>query len=149
MRLTTRRLKQTCNCTLLYCSNSCTSLHFKTIKSHTKTFKICPYMFWSPLKPSSGGPWLYFATLLNWNADLHSLWRVSVCGCMSIHSICVCVCVCGYLFGRDYVMDSMTYSWPDRHTHAHAHTHRRNEFAYSHKPTLFITNVHQHFNSVT
>jgi len=51
---------------LLYCSNSCTSLHFKTLKSHTKTLKIRPYMFQSPLKPSSGGPWLYFARLLNW-----------------------------------------------------------------------------------
>ena len=58
---------------LLYCSNSCTSLHFKTLKSHTKTLKIRPYMFRSPLKPSSGGPWPYFATLLNWNVDLHLL----------------------------------------------------------------------------
>ena len=41
---------------LLYCSNSCTSLHFKIIKSDTKTLKIRPYMFRSPLKPSSGGP---------------------------------------------------------------------------------------------
>ena len=24
-------------------------------------------MLRSPLKPSSGGPWLYFARLLNWN----------------------------------------------------------------------------------
>jgi hypothetical protein len=35
-----------CCCTLfqslLYCSNSCTSLHFKTLKSHTKTLKIRP-----------------------------------------------------------------------------------------------------------
>jgi hypothetical protein len=45
---------------------------FKTIKSHTKTLKICPYMFWSPLKSSSGGPWPYFARLLNWNVDLHT-----------------------------------------------------------------------------
>ena len=58
---------------LLYCSNSCTSLHFKTLKSHTKTLKILPYMFRSPLKPSSGGPWPYFATLLNGNVDLHLL----------------------------------------------------------------------------
>ena len=48
-------------------------------------------MFQSPLKPSSGGPWPYFARLLNWNVDLHSSQRVSVCGCMSIHSICACV----------------------------------------------------------
>ena len=40
---------------LLYCSNSCTSLHFKTLKSHTKTLKIRPYIFRSPLKPSTGG----------------------------------------------------------------------------------------------
>ena len=68
---------------LLYCSNSCTSLHFKTLKSHTKTLKIPPYMFRSPLKPSSGGPWPYFARLLNWNVDLHSLQRMSICDCMS------------------------------------------------------------------
>jgi len=58
---------------LLYCSNSCTSLHFKTLKSHTKTLKIRPYMFRSTLKPSSGDPWPYIATLLNWNVDLHLL----------------------------------------------------------------------------
>jgi len=58
---------------LLYCFNSCTSLHFKTLISHTKTLKIRPYIFRSPLKPSTGGPWPYFATLLNWNADLHLL----------------------------------------------------------------------------
>jgi hypothetical protein len=58
---------------LIYCSNSCTSLHFKILKSHTKTLKICPCMFRSPLKPSSGGPWPYFAKLLNWNVDLHLL----------------------------------------------------------------------------
>ena len=40
---------------LLYCSNSCTSLYIRTLKSHTKTLKIRPYMFRSPLKPSSGG----------------------------------------------------------------------------------------------
>jgi len=58
---------------LLYCSNSCTSLHFKTLKSHTKTLKIRPYVFRFPLKPSWGCPWLYFARLLNRNFDLHSL----------------------------------------------------------------------------
>jgi hypothetical protein len=71
-------------------------MHFttlKTLKSHTKTLKICPYMFRSPLKPSSKGPWLYFAMLLNWNVDLHSLQRVSVCSCMSVYSVCVCVWV--------------------------------------------------------
>jgi hypothetical protein len=58
---------------LLYCSNSCTSLRFKTLKSHTKTLKIRRYMFRSTLKPSSGGPRPYFARLLNWNVDLHLL----------------------------------------------------------------------------
>jgi hypothetical protein len=29
---------------LLYCSNSCTSLHFKILKSHTRTHKIHPYI---------------------------------------------------------------------------------------------------------
>jgi hypothetical protein len=31
----------------------CNLLHFKTLKSHTKTLKIRLYMFRSPLKPSS------------------------------------------------------------------------------------------------
>jgi hypothetical protein len=56
---------------LLYSFNSCTSLHFKALKSHTKTLKIRPYMFQSPLKPSSGGPWPYFARLMKWNVNLH------------------------------------------------------------------------------
>jgi hypothetical protein len=45
----------------------------KILKCHTKTLKIRPYMFRSPLKPSSGGPWPYFAKLLNWHVDLHLL----------------------------------------------------------------------------
>jgi len=52
---------------LLYYSNSCTPLHFKTLKSHTKTLKIRPYVFWSPSKPSLGGPWLYFTMLLGYH----------------------------------------------------------------------------------
>jgi hypothetical protein len=44
-----------------------------TLKPHIKTLKIRPYMFQSPLKPSSGGPWPYFFWLLNWNVDLHLL----------------------------------------------------------------------------
>jgi hypothetical protein len=63
-------------CTLFqslpYCSNSWNSLHSKTLKSHIKTLKIHPYMFRSPLKPSSGVPWSYFVMLLNWNIDLYS-----------------------------------------------------------------------------
>jgi hypothetical protein len=39
---------------LLYCSNSCTSLHFKTLKSQTKTLKIRPYIFRLSLKPTLG-----------------------------------------------------------------------------------------------
>jgi len=35
---------------LLYCFNSCTSLLFKTLKFQTKTLKIRPYIFQSPLK---------------------------------------------------------------------------------------------------
>jgi len=118
---------------LLYCSNSCTSLHFKILISHTKTLKIRPYVFRSSLKPSSGDPWPYYARLLNWNVDLHLLKRVSVYGCMSIHSVCVCVFVGTYM------------SRPDRY----AHTNRRNELTYSHITTVFITNVNQHSNSVT
>jgi hypothetical protein len=52
---------------LLYCSNSWTSLHFLTMKSHNKTLKIRHYMFWFPLKPSSESPWSCFVRLLNWN----------------------------------------------------------------------------------
>jgi hypothetical protein len=55
---------------LLYCFNSCTSLHIKTLKSNTKTLKIRPKIFRFPLKPFSGSPWLYFATLMNLNAGL-------------------------------------------------------------------------------
>jgi hypothetical protein len=110
---------------LLYCSNSCTSLHFKTLKSHTKTLRF--YMFRSPLKPSSGGPWQYFARLLNWNVDLNGIksvgmwlyassFRPSVRPCVCVRArayVCarvrVCVCVRTYvrtyLSGRDYVME--------------------------------------------
>ena len=63
---------------LLYCSNSCTPLHFKILKSHNKTLKIRPYMFRSPLKLSLEGPWSYFVRLLNWNLDLHLLKRCVV-----------------------------------------------------------------------
>jgi hypothetical protein len=51
------------------------ALHYtlKNKKFDTKTLKIRPYMFRSPLKPSSEGPLLYFARLLNWNVDLHLL----------------------------------------------------------------------------
>jgi hypothetical protein len=31
-------------------------------------------MFRSPLKPFSGGPWPYFATLVDWNVDLYLLY---------------------------------------------------------------------------
>jgi hypothetical protein len=104
------------------CSNSCTSLNFKTLKSHTKTLKIRPYMFRSPLKPSSGVPWPYYVTELE-------CWFTFV-----IKS--------GYLSGLDYLscLDQIG---------IHTHTHRRNELTYSHIPTLFITNVNQHSNSVT
>jgi len=132
---------------LLYCSNSCTSVHFKILKSHTKTLKIRPYMFLSPLKPSSGGPWPYFARLLNWNVDLHVIYKdcryVAVCQ-LIIACACVraCACVCG---GGIYLVD--TKPRPDRYPHTHTHT--QNELTYSHIPTLFITNVNQHSNSVT
>jgi hypothetical protein len=44
---------------LLYCSNSCTPLHFKILNVHTKTFKFAHQMFRFSLKPSSGCPWPY------------------------------------------------------------------------------------------
>jgi hypothetical protein len=114
----------------LYCSNSCTSLHFnplnaklnpichllallgahhilhvsrvrvKILNSHTKTFKIHPYMSQSPFKPSSGGLWMYFARLLNWNVDLCVRYKqcryVAVCHFILSLCVCVCVCVCGF-----------------------------------------------------
>ena len=51
------------------------ALHYtlKYYNSTLKPLKIRPYMFRSPLKPSSGGPWPYFPRLLNWNVDLHLL----------------------------------------------------------------------------
>ena len=79
---------------LLYCSNSWTSLHFKTLKSHTKTLKIRPYMFRSPLKPSSGvqgrtslGYWI---GMLIYICYKHCRY---VAVCQLIQSVCVCVCV--------------------------------------------------------
>ena len=126
---------------LLYCSNSCASLHFKTLKSHTKTLNIRPYMFRSSLKPSSGGQWPYFVRLLNWNVDLHLLQRVSVCGCMSIYFVCVCVCVCV----STYLVEIM--SWNSRHnldqigthTNTHTHKHTQTEWIYiqPHTDTLY------------
>jgi hypothetical protein len=105
--------KNSQNClkqSFLYCFNPCTSLYFKTLKSHTKTLKIRPYMFGFPLKPSSGGPWPYFARLLNWKVDLHSWWRVSVCGCMSFRSVCVCVYVCVCVCVCTYLVETMSHT---------------------------------------
>jgi len=87
---------------VLYCSNSCTSLHFKTLKSHSKTLKIYPNMFQS---------------LWNHPQEVH--------GCTLL----------GYWIGMLIC--------------THTHTHRWNKLTYSHIPTLFITNVNQHSNSVT
>jgi hypothetical protein len=68
---------------LLYCSNSCISLHFKTLESHTKTLKIRSYMFRSPLKPSSEVACPYFATLLNMTLSIYIRYKefryVAVC----------------------------------------------------------------------
>ena len=88
---------------LLYCSNSCTSLHFKTLKSHTKTLKIRPYMFQSPLNPSSGGS----MAVLRYVTELECWFTFvikSVGMWLYVSSFCLCVCVCGYLFGRDQIV---------------------------------------------
>jgi len=64
-------------------------------------------MFRSPLKPSSGGPRLYFARLLNWNVDLHSLKKCPyVAVCRFILCVCVCVCVCV----GTYLVETMAFS---------------------------------------
>jgi len=84
-----------------------------------------------------------------------------------VSSFRLCVCVCVYLSGRDYIMEcaagcvelyeqvyfSRNLQHIPRHSldqiGTHTHSHRRNELTYSHIPTLFITNVNQHSNSVT
>jgi len=58
---------------LLCCSNSCTSLHFKTLKSQAKTLKIRPYMFRSPLKPSSRGSMAVLRYVTESDVDLHMI----------------------------------------------------------------------------
>jgi hypothetical protein len=65
-------------------------------------------MFRSALKPSSGCPWPYFARLLNSNVDLHLLYRVSLYGCMSVHTVCHCVCVC--VGGGTYLVETMSWN---------------------------------------
>jgi uncharacterized alpha/beta hydrolase family protein len=58
-----------------------------------------------------------------------------------VSSIRLCVCVCV----GTYLVETMSQSQPDRYPH----THTQNELTYSHIPTLFVTNVNQHSNSVT
>jgi len=65
--------------------------------------------------------------------------------CQFIPSVCVCV--------GTYLLE--TISWNDIPWHSldrigtHTHKHTQNILIYSHIPTLFITNVNQHSNSVT
>jgi hypothetical protein len=118
---------------LLYCSNSCTSLHFKILKSHTKTFKICPFMFRSPLKPSSG---VHGCTLLSYWIGMLIYISYKECRyvavCQFIPSACACVracvCVCGYLSSLTQIG-----------THTHTHTHTQAEWIdiQSHTDTLY------------
>jgi hypothetical protein len=96
---------------LLYCFKSCTSIHFKTLKSHTKTFKFAPTCFvllCNHLQEVSGltllGYWIEMSIYICYNECRY------VAVCQFIPSVCVCVCVCvwvcvcvgGYLSGRDY-----------------------------------------------
>jgi len=74
------------------------ALIINTLKStkftlkHLKTLKICPYMFRSILRPSSGGSWtvLYAFTKLR-SVDARSLQICALCGRMSLPSVCVCI----------------------------------------------------------
>jgi len=126
---------------LLYCSNSCTSLHFKTLKSHTKT-KFAPTYFgllWNHLQGVHGRTLLgYWIRML-----IYSCYK----GCRY-----VAMCVWVPIWSR-HSLDQIGTPPTHIHTHTHTHTHGRrdgrNELTYNHIPTLFITNVNQHSNLVT
>jgi hypothetical protein len=140
---------------LLYCSNSCISLHFKTLKSHTKTLKIHPHRFQSPLKPSSGGPRPYFA-LHRWNELTYGHIPTLFITNVNQHSNLVTS-----PYFALHRRNELTYGHiltlfiTNVNQHSNSVTspyfalHRRNELTYGHIPTLFITNVNQHSNSVT
>jgi hypothetical protein len=125
---------------LLYCSNSCTSLHFKTLKSHTKQLKFAATCFgflWNHLQGVHGctllGYWIGMLIYICYK-------ECRVCGCMSIHSICMCVCVCGYLSLSDRRSLSLSLARTHARAHAHTHTHRWNELTYNHMPTNTLYN---------
>jgi hypothetical protein len=70
-----------------------------------------------------------------------------------VNSFRLCVCVSTYLVEtmswNVTVLTRQARTHARTHnTHAQTHTQTQNELAYSHIPTLFITNVNQHFNSV-
>ena len=95
---------------LLYCSNSSSSLQFKTLKSHTKTLKICPCIFRSPLKPSSGGPVRGHTSLRYWIGMLIYICYKEcryVAVCQFILCVCVCVCVWVRIWSRLSFHDSL------------------------------------------
>jgi len=63
-----------------------------TLKSHAKTLKIRPYMFWSPLKPSSGvhgrtslGYWIGMLIYICYKECRYAA------VCQFIPSVCMCV----------------------------------------------------------
>jgi hypothetical protein len=88
------------NLFLLYCFNSCTSLHFKTLKSHTKSLKIRPYMFRSPLKTIFRGSMAvlrYVTELVCWFTFV--IKSVGLWLYVSSFRLCVCVCVCVCVWG--------------------------------------------------
>jgi len=115
---------------LLYCSNSCTSLHFKTLK-HLKSARTCFGLLWNHLQGVRGrtllGYWIGMLIYICYK----ECWYVAVC--QFIPSVCV--------WGYHLVETSLD--------QIGTHTHGWNELTYSHIPTLFITNVNQHSNLVT
>jgi hypothetical protein len=62
---------------LLYFSNSCISINFKTLKSNMKTIKIISYRFRYPWKPFLADPSPYSYSCLKWNVDVHLLQKLS------------------------------------------------------------------------
>jgi hypothetical protein len=77
---------------LLYCSNSCTSLHFKTLKyqlKHLKFAHTCFGLLWNHPQRVHGRTSLRYWIVM----FIYIRYKVSVCGCMSVHSVCVSVWV--------------------------------------------------------
>jgi len=118
---------------LLYFSNSCTSLSFKTLNITLKHLKFAPTCFGLIWNHSQG---VHGCTSLSHWIGMLIYICYKECRYVAVCQFIPSVCVCEYLFGR-----------PDRYPHTHTHT--ENEMTYSHIPTLFITIANHRSNSVT